>query len=181
MSRAPFQTRSRTLTFGPTDLTPTATRLTLTITHAFYIQPRARTLTRAHDHMPYRTGHDTTSRSTTEALRGWFIREFQTAARFCGLSTAEIQSHSLRSGGATAYLQAGADPYIILHSINTFPLSCSNPRGGPQFIIQRMGRWRSWCWMMYTWASTLHIQNAMESIATCNHNANPVNLDEVRW
>ena len=145
--------------FGPTDLTPTATRLTLTITHAFYTQPRARTLTRAHDHMPYRTGHDTTSRSTTEALRGWFIREFQTAARFCGLSTAETQSHSLRSGGATAYLQAGADPYII----------------------QRMGRWRSWCWMMYTWASTLHIQNAMESIATCNHNANPVNLDEVRW
>ena len=91
--------------------------------------------------------------------RGWFIREFQTAARFCGLSTAEIQSHSLRSGGATAYLQAGVDPYII----------------------QRMGRWRSWCWMTHTWASTLHIQNAMESIATCNHNANPVNLDEVRW
>ena len=105
-----------------------------------------------------RRTHNVTDR-TVSGARTWFIREFQAAIRFCGLSTAEIQSHSLRSGGATAYLQAGVDPYII----------------------QRMGRWRSWCWMIYTWASTLHIQNAMESIATCDHSANPVNLDEVRW
>lgn len=104
-----------------------------------------------------RTSND--KNRAVSGARSWFIREFQAATRFCGLSTSQIQSHSLRSGGATAYLQAGVDPYII----------------------QRMGRWRSWCWMIYTWASTLHIQNAMESIAMCDHGAKPVNLDEVRW
>ena len=93
------------------------------------------------------------------AARSRFITGFQRALRMCNLSTAKVQTHSLRSGGATAYLQAGIDPYII----------------------QRMGRWRSWCWMIYTWASTSHIQHAMESISACDRNARPVNLDEVRW
>ena len=96
---------------------------------------------------------------TVSAYRGRFIAGFQATLVFLGISTAVIQSHSLRSGGATAYLQAGIDPYII----------------------QRMGRWRSWCWMIYTWASTTHIQHAMRSIATCSDDSKPVNLEEVRW
>jgi len=108
---------------------------------------------------------DFTTRTTNQpdrrvtAARSRFITSFQRAMRACGLSTAKVQTHSLRSGGATAYLQAGIDPYII----------------------QRMGRWRSWCWMIYTWASTTHIENAMRSIATADKSSRPVNLDEVRW
>ena len=95
-----------------------------------------------------------------------FIAVFQNAIQRVGLSTKKIQSHSLRSGGATAYLHAGIDPYII----------------------QRMGRWRSWCWMIYTWTSTNHIKHAMESVAQCDEDSLPtstdgvrVTLDSVRW
>jgi len=98
--------------------------------------------------------------------RSRFIAVFQNAIRRVGLSTKKIQSHSLRSGGATAYLHAGIDPYII----------------------QRMGRWRSWCWMIYTWTSTNHIKHAMASVANCDDTSMPINadgvrvtLDDVRW
>ena len=64
----------------------------------------------------------------------------------------------MRSGGATAYLHAGIDPYII----------------------QRMGRWRSWCWMIYTWTSTSHIQHAMAAVAGCDESSLPTNSDGVR-
>ena len=92
------------------------------------------------------------------AARTWFIREFQGAIIFAGMSTAKTQSHSLRSGGATAHLRAGVDPYII----------------------QRMGRWRSWCWQTYTWTSAIHTQQAMESVADSGH-SDIVNLEQVRW
>ena len=92
------------------------------------------------------------------AARTWFTREFQGAIVFAGMSTAKTQSHSLRSGGATAYLRAGVDPYII----------------------QRMGRWRSWCWQIYTWTSAIHIQQAMESVAGAT-TSDIVNLEQVRW
>jgi hypothetical protein len=95
---------------------------------------------------------------TVSAARSWYVKEFQKAILYCGLSTAKIQSHSLRSGGATAYLAAGIDPYIV----------------------QRMGRWRSFCWTTYTWTSTVHIKHAMEAISTCV-DSRPVNMDEVRW
>ena len=96
---------------------------------------------------------------TASAARSRFISGFQHAINYAGLSTKQVQSHSLRSGGATAYLQAGIEPYII----------------------QRMGRWRSWCWMIYTWTSTTHIQHAMASLAHCDDNARPVDLEQVRW
>ena len=35
---------------------------------------------------------------------------------------------------------------------------------------------RSWCWMIYTLASTTHIEHAMASIANANCAAKPVNL-----
>ena len=92
------------------------------------------------------------------AARTWFTREFQGAIVFAGMSTAKTQSHSLRSGGATAYLRAGVDPYII----------------------QRMGRWRSWCWQIYTWTSAIHIRQAMESVAGATQ-SDIVNLEQVRW
>ena len=87
-----------------------------------------------------------------------FIRVFQQAILRVGLSVKKVQSHSLRSGGATAYLHAGIDPYII----------------------QRMGRWRSWCWMIYTWTSTSHIQHAMAAVAGCDESSLPTNSDGVR-
>ena len=88
------------------------------------------------------------------AARSWYIKEYQKAMMYCGMSTSKIQSHSLRSGGATAYLAAGIDPYIV----------------------QRMGRWRSFCWTNYTWASTVHIKHAMEAVSTCV-DSRPVNMD----
>ena len=74
------------------------------------------------------------------------------------------------SGGATAYLVLveGIDPYII----------------------QRMGRctWRSWCFAIYTWTSTSHVQHAMSSLAAIDTSAQHINpdavrvdLDSVRW
>ena len=107
---------------------------------------------------------DFTARTTNNrgrkvsAARAWFIKAFQKAILYCNLSTAKVQSHSLRAGGATAYLQGGIDPYIV----------------------QRMGRWRSYCWATYTWTSTIHIQHAMESVSTCV-DSRPVTMDEVRW
>ena len=115
---------------------------------------------------------DFTSRSTNapgrnvSAARSRFITAFQRAIVSAGLSTKIIQTHSLRSGGATAYLQAGIEPYII----------------------QRMGRWRSWCFAIYTWTSTSHIQDVMARLAavpTDTRHINPdsvrVDLDSVRW
>ena len=96
---------------------------------------------------------------TVSAARSRFITVLQHAINYAGLSTKKVQSHSFRSGGATAYLLAGIEPYII----------------------QRMGRWRSWCWMIYTWTSTTHIEHAMQSIAHCDDTTRPVNLDQVRW
>ena len=115
---------------------------------------------------------DFTTRTTNapgrdaSAARSRFITSFQRAIVFSGLSTKKVQTHSLRSGGATAYLVAGIEPYII----------------------QRMGRWRSWCFAIYTWTSTSHIQHAMSSLAaidTSVQHINPdavrVDLDSVRW
>ena len=100
------------------------------------------------------------------AARSRFITSFQRAIVYCGLSTKKVQTHSLRSGGATAYLAAGIDPYII----------------------QRMGRWRSWCFAIYTWTSTSHVQHAMASLAAIDTSAQHINpdavrvdLDSVRW
>ena len=110
--------------------------------------------------------HSNQSTRHVSGARSRFIKVFQHAIRRVGLSTKKIQSHSLRAGGATAYLNAGIDPYII----------------------QRMGRWRSWCWMIYTWTSTNHIQHAMESVAHCDETSTPTNaegvrvtLDSIKW
>lgn len=115
---------------------------------------------------------DFTTRTTndpnrpTSAARSRFITGFQTAIIHAGLSTKKIQSHFLRAGGATAYLQAGVEPYII----------------------QRMGRWRSWCFSIYTWTSTTHIQHAMLNLAGADDETRPLNceqarssLDLIRW
>ena len=92
------------------------------------------------------------------AARSWFIKAFQKAIVHCNLSTAKVQSHSLRAGGATAYFQGGIDPHIV----------------------QRTGRWRSYCGATYTWTSTMHIQHAMESVSI-SVDSRPVTIDEVRW
>jgi len=115
---------------------------------------------------------DFTTRATntharaTSAARSRFITGFQHAIIDAGLSTKKVQSHSLRAGGATGYLQAGVEPYII----------------------QRMGRWRSWCFSIYTWTSTTHIQHAMLNLANCDDETRPLNyeqarssLDLIRW
>ena len=115
---------------------------------------------------------DFTSRSTNApgrnviAARSRFMSAFQRAIVSAGLFTTIIQTHSLRSGGATACLQAGIEPYII----------------------QRMGRWQSWCFAIRTWTSTSHIQDAMARLAavpTDTQHINPdsvrVDLDTVRW
>ena len=115
---------------------------------------------------------DFTTRTTNSpgrdvsAARSRFVTAFQRAIVSSGLSTKKVQTHSLRSGGATAHLVAGIEPYII----------------------QRMGRWRSCCFAVYTWTSTSHIQHAMSSLAAINTTAQHINpdsvrvdLDSVRW
>jgi hypothetical protein len=107
---------------------------------------------------------DFTTRTTnnanrpTSAARSRFITGFQKAIVHAGLSTKKVQSHSLRAGGATAYLQAGVEPYII----------------------QRMGRWRSWCFSMSTWTSTTHIQHAMANLAGADDESRPLNYEQAR-
>lgn len=107
----------------------------------------------------FTTRTDNHPNRTTSAARTRFISGLQHAINYAGLSTKKVQSHSFRSGGATACLLAGTEPYII----------------------QRMGRWRSWCWMIHTWTSTSHVEHAMQSIAHCDDKTRPVNLDQVRW
>jgi integrase len=75
-----------------------------------------------------------------------------------GISAEEIQFHSLRSGGATALLRAGVPP----------------------IIVTKLGRWKSWCWTTYTWATTHHIRQAHEALGSHLESSVPVDLDAIR-
>ena len=87
-----------------------------------------------------------------------FCQIFDTILRACQIPTANIKPHSLRSGGASAYLQTGTDPYIVA----------------------KMGRWASFCFTIYTWASNDHLRAAAKSMAFGNRQAEPVNLEPLR-
>ena len=93
------------------------------------------------------------------SYRGSYIALFNTVCTAIGLSSKEYQSHSLRSGGASAMLRAGIAPVIIT----------------------KLGRWASFCWTRYTWASYHSVQQAHRSIAQDNPCNAPVDLNLVRY
>jgi hypothetical protein len=76
----------------------------------------------------------------------------------CGIPTDTTKPHSLRSGGATALLQAGVSPYII----------------------QKIGRWQSWSFSLYAEVSTNALRMAAALLSTAPRDAAPVNLKLVR-
>ena len=90
--------------------------------------------------------------------RSTFLAKFNVLLRAAGLPTGQIKSHSLRSGGATAYLQVGVSPYII----------------------QKMGRWQGFSFTIYTWASLDHLKTASRLLAAGSTTNNPVDMRLVR-
>ena len=92
------------------------------------------------------------------ASRTTFVRIFDRLLVQCNIPTSNIKTHSLRSGGATAYLQTGTDPYIVA----------------------KMGRWASFCFTIYTWASTDHLKSAAQRLAYGSRKSAPVNLEPMR-
>jgi len=90
--------------------------------------------------------------------RKQFIKWFVTILQHAGISTDDIKPHSLRSGGATAYLASGVDTYII----------------------QKMGRWASWCFTIYTQLTSTTIREAQIAMAFGPRNHKPVDLSLLR-
>lgn len=90
--------------------------------------------------------------------RSTYLAKFNTLLRAVGLPTGQIKSHSMRSGGATAYLQVGVSPYII----------------------QKMGRWQGFSFTIYTWASLDHLKTASRLLAKGNTTNNPVDMRLIR-
>ena len=74
------------------------------------------------------------------------------------IPTSNIRPHSLRSGGASAYLQTGTDPYVIA----------------------KMGRWASYCFTIYTYASRDHLRAAARGLAHGARDSEPINLEPLR-
>jgi hypothetical protein len=109
----------------------------------------------AFDYKPRST--NTTGR-TRENHRDAFNSVFKRIVQAAGLEVSEIKTHSLRAGGATALLRAGIQP----------------------IVVTKLGRWASWSWTTYTWASEGHIRDAHKAIATITGTAAPVDLTEVR-
>lgn len=68
----------------------------------------------------------------------WFVKLLTTA----GINTDYVKPHSLRSGGATAYLAAGTDPYVI----------------------QKLGRWASWCFTIYTQLNAITVKDSQTAM-----------------
>jgi hypothetical protein len=90
--------------------------------------------------------------------RGTYTRLFKLLLTLSGLPINELKPHSLRSGGATALLQAGVSPYII----------------------QKMGRWASWCFALYTEISTTLLRDAAILLSQAPRHAQPVDLRSIR-
>ena len=90
--------------------------------------------------------------------RSTFLAKFNVLLKAVGLPTGQIKSHSMRSGGATAYLQVGVSPYII----------------------QKMGRWQGFSFTIYTWASLDHLKTASKLLARGSTTNNPVDMRLVR-
>lgn len=90
--------------------------------------------------------------------RAKFIQWFTTILTYAGISTNEIKPHSLRSGGATAYLAAGIDTYVI----------------------QKMGRWASWCFTIYTQLTSTTIRESQIAMAFGPRMHQPVDLSPIR-
>ena len=84
---------------------------------------------------------------------------FNAACSAVGLNPDKAQPHSLRMGGATAMLRAGVPP----------------------IVITKLGRWASFCWTRYTWASLHTVQHAHRAIAKPNLGNAPVDLNQVRY
>ncbi|PHR10105.1 MAG: hypothetical protein COB29_01105 [Sulfitobacter sp.] len=93
-----------------------------------------------------------------DASRYAFTSTFDKILTACKLPKEKVKPHSLRSGGASAYLQTGTDPYIVA----------------------KMGRWASFCFTMYTWASDDHLRSASKTLAFGNRESRPVNLEPLR-
>jgi hypothetical protein len=87
-----------------------------------------------------------------------FINTFDKILRACLIPTSEVRPHSLRSGGASAYLQTGTDPYVIA----------------------KMGRWASYCFTIYTFASRDHLRAAARNMAMGKRDSAPINLEPLR-
>jgi integrase len=90
--------------------------------------------------------------------RAAFVAKLDAMLTVCDIPTSNIKTHSLRSGGATAYYQTGTDP----------------------LTIQKMGRWSSFCFTTYTWATTSHLQQAAARLASGLNSTTHVNLDIIR-
>ena len=87
-----------------------------------------------------------------------FTSLFVKLLKAAGISTDEIKPHSLRSGGATAYLAAGVDTYVI----------------------QKLGRWASWCFTIYTQLSTTTIKESQIAMAHGPRIHVPMDLTNIR-
>jgi len=94
----------------------------------------------------------------SNSTRNAFVSSFDNILKACNIPTSHIKTHSLRSGGATAYLQTGTDPYIVA----------------------KMGRWASFCFTIYTWASSDHLRAAARGLAFGARSAKPINLEPLR-
>lgn len=102
---------------------------------------------------------DPTVRSSRSSARRRFTTALNILVLAVGLEPMEVTSHSLRAGGATALLRAGVAP----------------------IVVTQLGRWKSWCWTTYTWASEHHIRQAHRDLVHANLNSDPVNLNAVRY
>lgn len=121
--------------------------------HLFDIDPQP-------DHAPLFNFADPRETTTRSMARRKFISAFNFLVVAVGLQPMEIMSHSLRSGGATALLRAGVAP----------------------IVVTQLGRWKSWCWTTYTWASEHHIKQAHRDMAHATTTSSaPVNLNAVRY
>lgn len=87
-----------------------------------------------------------------------FTVTFDKILSACNIPTSNIRPHSLRSGGASAYLQTGTDPYVIA----------------------KMGRWASYCFTIYTYASRDHLRAAARGLAHGKRESSPINLEPLR-
>ena len=90
--------------------------------------------------------------------RTTYAAMFKNVLIMSGIPTDAKKPHSLRSGGATALLQAGVSPYTI----------------------QKMGRWASWCFALYTELNTFTLRDAAILLANAPRNAEPVDLRQIR-
>ena len=97
------------------------------------------------------------SKLNPNASRTKFTACFVTLLKAAGIDTNTTKPHSLRSGGATALLAAGVEPYVI----------------------QKLGRWASWCFATYTQLTTGVIRASQRAMTLAPRFTQGINLTAV--